>query len=85
MFFLSRPRSSSEAFPRRLTRFDDVLAPFAQVGRVVLQTSDRVTPRLDAVRDMEKPPLVLGLMGFSYRAFNAVGKRQFLVNTNNDL
>src|SRR6267143_3752647 len=48
---------------------DDVDAAFAQIGRVMLQSGDRVTPRLDGVRDMEKPPLLFWLMGLSYRVF----------------
>ena len=49
--------------------FDDVDASFAQIGRVMLQSGDWVTPRLDGVRDMEKPPLLFWLMGLSYRVF----------------
>jgi 4-amino-4-deoxy-L-arabinose transferase-like glycosyltransferase len=49
--------------------FDDVDAAFAQIGRVMFQSGDWVTPRLDGVRDMEKPPLLFWLIGLAYRAF----------------
>jgi 4-amino-4-deoxy-L-arabinose transferase-like glycosyltransferase len=48
---------------------DDVDASFAQIGRNMYASGDWVTPHLNGVRDMEKPPLLFWLMAASYSIF----------------
>lgn len=48
---------------------DDVDSSFAQIGRNMLASGDWVTPHLNGVRDMEKPPLLFWFMAISYRMF----------------
>ena len=48
---------------------DDVDSSFAQTGRNMLVSGDWVTPHLNGVRDMEKPPLLFWFMAISYKIF----------------
>jgi len=48
---------------------DDVDAVQAQIARNMITSGDWVTPRLDGVIYLEKPPLIYWLMAISYRAF----------------
>jgi 4-amino-4-deoxy-L-arabinose transferase-like glycosyltransferase len=48
---------------------DDVDAVQAQIARNMLASGDWVTPRLDGVIYLEKPPLIYWLMAISYRIF----------------
>jgi 4-amino-4-deoxy-L-arabinose transferase-like glycosyltransferase len=48
---------------------DDVDAAMAQIGRNILTSGDWVTPRLDGVLFLEKPPLYFWPMAVSYKIF----------------
>jgi 4-amino-4-deoxy-L-arabinose transferase-like glycosyltransferase len=48
---------------------DDVDAVQAQISRNMLASGDWVTPRLDGVIYLEKPPLIYWLMAVSYKIF----------------
>src|SRR5215472_2118578 len=48
---------------------DDVDAVQAQIARNMLVSGDWVTPRLDGVVYLEKPPLIYWLMAVSYKIF----------------
>jgi 4-amino-4-deoxy-L-arabinose transferase-like glycosyltransferase len=48
---------------------DDVDAVQAQIARNMLASGDWVTPRLDGVIYLEKPPLIYWLMAISYKIF----------------
>ena len=48
---------------------DDVDAVQAQISRNMLTSGDWVTPRLDGVIYLEKPPLIYWLMAISYKIF----------------
>ncbi len=48
---------------------DDSDAVLAQAARTMLETGDWVTPRLDGVAYLEKPPLYYWPMVLSYKVF----------------
>jgi 4-amino-4-deoxy-L-arabinose transferase-like glycosyltransferase len=48
---------------------DDVDAVQAQIARNMLTSGDWVTPRLDGVSYLEKPPLIYWMIALSYRVF----------------
>jgi 4-amino-4-deoxy-L-arabinose transferase-like glycosyltransferase len=48
---------------------DDVDAVQAQIARNMITSGDWVTPRLDGVIYLEKPPLIYWLMAISYMVF----------------
>jgi 4-amino-4-deoxy-L-arabinose transferase-like glycosyltransferase len=48
---------------------DDVDAVLAQIARNMLTSGDWVTPKIDGLRYVEKPPLVYWLIAASYRVF----------------
>src|SRR5262250_2905060 len=48
---------------------DDVDAVQAQIARNMLTSGDWVTPRLDGVAYLEKPPLIYWLIAASYKVF----------------
>ena len=48
---------------------DDVDAVQAQISRNMITSGDWVTPRLDGVIYLEKPPLIYWLMALSYKVF----------------
>ncbi len=48
---------------------DDVDAAMAQIGRNILTSGDWITPRLDGVLFLEKPPLYFWPMAISYKIF----------------
>ena len=48
---------------------DDVDAVQAQIARNMITSGDWVTPRLDGVVYLEKPPLIYWLIAASYKIF----------------
>src|SRR4051794_12031679 len=48
---------------------DDVDATQASISRTMLETGDWVTPNLDGVKYMEKPPLKYWIIAVFFRAF----------------